>query len=189
MTRRHRSHVLLVAAGLLLLFAAGAWAAAGQPGPQRLDGASGSSGVGVVAQGAGITVRACQVEYHVSQDWGSGFIADVALTNQGSTALQDWRLAFTFEGDQRINSGRSASWQQADRTVVARPADASGRLDPGQTQVFGFTASYRTANPLPVAFNLNGAACQTVVIGTGGRGTGGSAAGAGTATQSSAAPK
>jgi hypothetical protein len=145
--------------------------------------------MGIVAQGAGVTVRACQVEYHVSQDWGNGFVADLALTNQGSTALRDWRLVFTFEGDQRINSGHSASWQQADRTVVARPSGAGGRLDPGQTQQFGFTASYRTANPLPVAFNLNGAACQTVIVGADGRSTGGSAAGAGTATQSSAAPK
>jgi serine/threonine-protein kinase len=189
MARRHRSHALLIAAGLLLLFAAGAWAAAGQPGPRSLDGASGSSGMGIVAQGAGVTVRACQVEYHVSQDWGNGFVADLALTNQGSTALRDWRLVFTFEGDQRINSGHSASWQQADRTVVARPSGAGGRLDPGQTQQFGFTASYRTANPLPVAFNLNGAACQTVIVGADGRSTGGTAAGAGTGTQSSAAPK
>jgi eukaryotic-like serine/threonine-protein kinase len=166
--RVRRRNAAVVLAALVLLTAA-AWAgvrtsAAGPFGGSAAGGgAGGAEAAAPVAPAAPADERRCRVDYEVREDWGSGFKAEVAVTNQGSAALRDWQLAFAFAGDQRVTGAQSATWQQSGRTVVTRPTRPANLLDPGTSAEIGLTGRYVRSNPLPAAFDIDGSPCQTVV--------------------------
>jgi chitinase len=37
------------------------------------------------------------VTFHLSDDWGAGFVADLVITNNGPTAIAGWTLEFDFD--------------------------------------------------------------------------------------------
>jgi eukaryotic-like serine/threonine-protein kinase len=161
--RRRNAAVVLAA---LVLLTAAAWASvhASAAGPVAGVSGAGSAGGGAAAAPAGPATLAdeqrCRVDYQVREDWGSGFKAEVAVTNEGSAALRDWELAFAFASDQRVTGVDSATWEQSGRTVVTRPTN---RLDPGTRAQIALTGRYVRGNPLPDAFDIDGSPCQTVV--------------------------
>jgi hypothetical protein len=104
----------------------------------------------------------CRVAYSVN-DWGSGFNASVSIANTGTAAITGWTLAFTFPGNQRINSGWVATWTQAagSANVTATAADHNRVIAAGQSVTdLGFNASYTGTNARPTAFSVNGQACS-----------------------------
>jgi len=151
--RRRRLFTLMTAA-LLLLFTAVGWAGT----TQRSGGVALAVGVD--------TGSVCLVQYQVQRDWGTGFTAALAVTNNGAAPVDGWRLTFAFPGEQRITTANDARWNQDGRAVTAGPADPDGWLDAGATARFHLTASYRGHNPLPVAFALDGRDCEALVAGT-----------------------
>ena len=152
----HRRRTAAVVLATLVLLTGAAWAGVRAPAGTPAGGAA-------RADAAVTDEQRCRVDYRLREDWGSGFKADVAVTNQGSAALRDWQLAFVFPGDQRITAADAATWHQSGRTVVARPVRPANRLDPGARAEFGLTGRYVRANPLPSAFDVDGSPCQTVV--------------------------
>jgi endoglucanase len=103
---------------------------------------------------------ACKVVYKAN-DWGTGFTANVDLTNTGATPVSGWTLAFAWPGNQRITGGWSAAWTQTGNQVTATNLSWNATLQPGATANLGFQATYTGANPPPTAFTLNGATCTT----------------------------
>jgi Glycosyl hydrolase family 48/Cellulose binding domain/Bacterial Ig domain len=109
----------------------------------------------------GVQAVACQVDYTIQNDWGSGFVTNIRLTNLGD-ALNGWTLAFTFPGNQRIQlPGWSATWAQAagSANATATPLDWNRNLGTGQFTEFGFQAAYSGANAKPTSFSVNGTTC------------------------------
>jgi hypothetical protein len=115
----------------------------------------------VTVKAAGSTpTGACKVVYKAN-DWGTGFTANVDLTNTGATPVSGWTLAFAWPGNQRITGGWSAAWTQTGNQVTATNLSWNATLQPGATANLGFQATYTGANPPPTAFTLNGATCTT----------------------------
>ncbi|MFE3858762.1 cellulase family glycosylhydrolase [Streptomyces griseorubiginosus] len=81
---------------------------------------------------------ACTATYSVSSDWGSGFNAEVKVTNSGSTALSSWKVAWTWPGAQKVGSMWNASYTQTGSTVTATNASHNGSLPAGGSATFGF---------------------------------------------------
>lgn len=107
----------------------------------------------------GVQAVACQVDYTIQNDWGSGFVTNLRLTNLGDT-LNGWTLAFTFAGNQRIQlPGWSATWAQNGTGVTASNLDWNRTLTAGQFTEFGFQAGYSGANAKPTSFTVNGTTC------------------------------
>jgi eukaryotic-like serine/threonine-protein kinase len=155
----HRpSRRALVATGVMVSIGMACAATAWPAGPHSARGATAT-----VAEGIGPRPDSCAVEYRVSRDTGSGVTADLAVTNTGPEPFHGWQLSFDLPGDQQLGRGTNASWRQDDRTVTAR-ADGVV-LPPAATVRLTFAASYRTSNPLPVTYHLNGITCSTVVMG------------------------
>ncbi|MGH3735737.1 MAG: glycoside hydrolase family 9 protein [Micromonosporaceae bacterium] len=100
----------------------------------------------------------CTVTYTVRSDWGSGFTADVTITNHGAP-ISGWTLGFGFPGSQRISNGWSATWSQSGSQVTARSLDWNANLATGGSATVGFNGTYSGSNPTPSDFTLNGAAC------------------------------
>ncbi|MFI9568971.1 cellulose binding domain-containing protein, partial [Streptomyces rishiriensis] len=53
------------------------------------------------ARAAGVQ---CSVDYKTN-DWGSGFTADVTLTNRGTDAVNGWTLTYAYTGNQKLSNG------------------------------------------------------------------------------------
>lgn len=100
----------------------------------------------------------CRVDYTVRSDWGSGFTADVSITNLGDP-VSGWTLGFSFPGNQQLAGGWSATWAQSGNAVTARSLDWNANLATGGATSIGFNGAYSGANPAPSDFTLNGVAC------------------------------
>ncbi|HYN94451.1 MAG TPA: cellulose binding domain-containing protein [Pilimelia sp.] len=103
---------------------------------------------------------ACRVSYRASS-WGTGFTADVTITNTGSSAINGWALAWSFPGNQQVTNAWNATISPASGAVMARNAGHNGNLAPGASASFGFQGSYSGTNGTPGSFQLNGSACTT----------------------------
>jgi serine/threonine-protein kinase len=156
--RRRRVRATAVAAGLVAITGA-VWAAtSGNPGqdtrPQN--------------EAAPVSAALCRVEYTLVNDTGAAFDADVRLTNTGPQPLSGWRLTFAFPGDQQVVRGAGVRWRQAGQSVLVQPS-TDAALVPGRSAPMRFSGRYAGANPLPVEFKLNDAACAIRVAGIAGQ--------------------
>jgi hypothetical protein len=128
---------------------------------------SAHAGSTAAAPVAGASMQAgagCQVRYQVGSDVRGRFVVEVTLTNLGVRALPDWTLVFAFPGDQKVVQGRSTRWQQVGNEVRMRAPAPATPLSPSGSTVLGFTGTYRSGNPWPTAFTLNGSGCAYAVV-------------------------
>lgn len=102
---------------------------------------SGGTGDGGGGGGGGGTTAACSAAYSVSSDWGSGFNAEVKVTNTGSGAIGSWKVTWTWSGSQQVTSMWNASYTQSGSTVTAVNAAHNGSVPAGGSVSFGFGAA------------------------------------------------
>jgi Cellulose binding domain/Fibronectin type III domain len=107
----------------------------------------------------------CAVDYDVSTGWGSGFVANVSITNTGPSAIDGWTLAFSFPSSTESVSSSTwnANWSSSGQNVLATSLDWDATLAPnsGNTVSIGFVANQNGAYPSPASFTLNGTVCNT----------------------------
>ncbi|WP_236240816.1 glycoside hydrolase family 6 protein [Streptomyces sp. CC228A] len=108
---------------------------------------------------AGAAAPGCTVEYRITNQWDTGFGADVTVTNTGD-ALNGWTLEWTYGGNQRVQQGWNAGITQSGAAVTAKNASWNGSLGTGASTSFGFNASYSGTNDVPGTFTLNGVTCN-----------------------------
>lgn len=106
----------------------------------------------------------CSIDYTVTSDWGSGFIASVAIHNAGPAAISGWTLGWNFGGSQSITSSWSSSTSQQGAAVTATNAAWNGSIAVGSSVTLGFQATTSGGNPPPSSFVLNGVACSLQVV-------------------------
>lgn len=101
---------------------------------------------------------ACKVSYGTNA-WTGGFTADVTVSNAGSAAVDNWKLAFTLPSGQRITNVWNASITPSSGAVTASGLSHNARIAPGGSQSFGFQGTSSGTFAKPAAFSLNGTAC------------------------------
>ena len=154
---RHRLQA--AAATVTLLIAVGvSWSATREPdevGPAQ-----------AAAAGAGPTVprtTGCKVRYQVRHDNGEDFDALLTVLNTGRRSLAGWQVEFDFPGTQRLVNLPKTVDQNGRRVLLRAVGDK--RLKPGKTVTVPLRGAYRDRNPMPLAFDLNGHACDVEVLG------------------------
>jgi aryl-phospho-beta-D-glucosidase BglC (GH1 family) len=100
----------------------------------------------------------CRVDYTVTNQWQSGFGADVKVTNLGDP-VTGWELRFAFGAGQSVTQLWGGSVTQSGAAVTVRNAAWNGSLATNGTASFGFNGTFSGTNPVPGAFTLNGVAC------------------------------
>ncbi|MEV6943990.1 cellulase family glycosylhydrolase [Streptomyces sp. NPDC051172] len=88
--------------------------------------------------GGGGSTAACSASYTVSSDWGSGFNAEVKVTNTGTSAISSWKVTWTWSGSQQVTNMWNASYTQSGATVTAVNAAHNGAIAVGGSADFGF---------------------------------------------------
>src|SRR6266545_2691431 len=147
-------------------------------------GVRGQPNVAAVADdnaAAGVLRQSCQVRYQTLRDANGAFDVNLSVTNSGPAAVQGWTLEFTFPGDQRIMSARSAGWSQDGSSVVLHDQGDNAHVERGSTVTIGVSGTYGTGNPLPTMFSFRKISCSYLLIGATGAtiGAGGPAGDAG----------
>ncbi len=116
-------------------------------------------GTGGMMQGtASAADFACEVDYSAN-DWGSGFSANLSITNTGSTATNGWTLTYSYSGNQRLSQGWNGQWSQSGQTVTVRDTGWNGAIAPNATVSTGANFTYSGTNAAPTSFSVNGVAC------------------------------
>lgn len=100
----------------------------------------------------------CSVDYRTN-DWGSGFTADLTLTNRAAEAIDGWTLTYGYTGSQQLVNGWNGSWSQSGKTVTVRNAGHNARIAAGGAVTTGAQFSYSGSNSAPTSFAINGTAC------------------------------
>ncbi|WP_236245075.1 glycoside hydrolase family 48 protein [Streptomyces sp. CC210A] len=137
--RRRRAGTALAAAALALPL--GAAGALSSPAPAR----------------AAATVQ-CSVDY-TTNDWGSGYTAELTLTNRGAEPLQGWTLAYDQTGNQQLTNGWNGVWSQSGKTVTVTHASWNGTVAAGAAVTTGAQFTYSGSNAAPTRFTVNGTVC------------------------------
>jgi O-glycosyl hydrolase len=121
-------------------------------------GASGSASftwtVGSVATGG------CHVTYATQNQWGGGFVAQVTIANNGTSAINGWTLGFTFPGDQKItNAWNDGSFTQSGENVTITNASYNGTIPASGSTSLGFQGTWTSSDAAPTTFTINGTTC------------------------------
>ncbi len=89
----------------------------------------------------------CSVSYRITNNWGSGWTADVTVRNSGTTSTRGWRVTAGFPSTQRITNAWNASWAQSGQTATFTNLSYNGSIPAGGTTTFGFQASGSAVTP------------------------------------------
>ncbi|MFI8237572.1 glycoside hydrolase family 48 protein [Streptomyces sp. NPDC085866] len=103
----------------------------------------------------------CSVDYKTN-DWGSGFTADLTITNRGTAAIDGWTLAYGYTGNQKLTNGWNGTWSQSGQTITVQNASYNGTIASGAAASTGAQFTYSGANAAPTSFAVNGTTCAGV---------------------------
>ncbi|MFF3846295.1 glycoside hydrolase family 48 protein [Streptomyces sp. NPDC002328] len=100
----------------------------------------------------------CSVDYKTN-DWGSGFTAELTLTNRGTDPINGWALTYSYAGNQRLTNGWNGSWSQSGQQITVNNAPYNGTVAAGAAVSAGAQFTYSGANAAPTSFSVNGTPC------------------------------
>ncbi|WP_235523338.1 cellulase family glycosylhydrolase [Cellulomonas sp. Root485] len=112
----------------------------------------------IAVSGQASAAAGCRVDYTVTNQWQSGFGANVVVTNLGDP-ITGWDLRFSFGAGQTVSQLWNGSVTQSGAAVSVRNAGWNGTVATNGTASFGFNGAWTGSNPVPTAFTLNGVAC------------------------------
>ena len=95
-----------------------------------------------------ITSHAATCEYIVENEWSSGFVASIRITNDDTSALNGWDVCWTYDGSYSITS----SWNHVtsgSNPYCATPLSWNSVIQPGESIEFGFQGSGSSPAPIP----------------------------------------
>ncbi|WP_086934033.1 glycosyl hydrolase family 8 [Agarilytica rhodophyticola] len=101
--------------------------------------------------GTGSTV----CEYNIQNEWDSGFVASIRITNNSTTVLTDWQLNWEYNDGSTIVNYWNAVLSGNNPYLVA----SNVSISPGQSIEFGIQGEKSSANPAQIP-SLMGSACQ-----------------------------
>lgn len=95
-----------------------------------------------------------EVRYDITNQWGNGFVANITLINTSAAELKDWKLNFTFGGNQKISQFWSANMKQTGQQVEVSGVSWNTTIPARGSATFGFTATVDGVNITPKDFAL-----------------------------------
>jgi endoglucanase len=103
----------------------------------------------------------CHVAYTDLDDWGAGFTGALTITNNGSTAWTNWKLTWSYSGNQQLYQSWNGNYTQNGQAVTIVNAAWNGSVAAGGTvSGIGWNANYSGTNVNPTTFYVNGVACH-----------------------------
>jgi endo-1,4-beta-xylanase len=125
-------------------------------------GASGTAAFAwtVAAVGGGGGTGTCHVDYVKQTEWAGGIVANLTVTNTGTTAINGWTVRFTFPGDTHFTTAWNATVTQTGAAMSATNLSYNATIAPGGNTSWGFQGTWTGNDAAPTAFSVNGSACS-----------------------------
>jgi endoglucanase len=118
-------------------------------------------GLVVVASTQASAATSCSVAYATSSEWQGGFVANLTLTNTGTTALTGWTVTFTYPGDQKVTNAWNATVTQNGENITAVNLSYNGNVAAGATTTFGWQGTWTTSDAPPTSITCTPAGGTT----------------------------
>ena len=103
----------------------------------------------------GAALPSATVHYTDSNDWKTGFVGDIMITNNGPSAIGNWTMKFNFPRKITAIWGATIVSHIGNQYVI-KNANSSGPIAPGQSVSFGFLGKPGRAGAGPANLVLNG---------------------------------
>ena len=103
----------------------------------------------------------CDVQYKIGNQWNNGFVAELVVKNNSANDINNWKVTWSFPGDQKITQIWNGKYVQGAANVTVTPEAYNSTISKGNSIGFGFVASYSgTNNPLSSSlFKVNDVQC------------------------------
>jgi cellulose 1,4-beta-cellobiosidase len=121
-----------------------------------------TAGLAAIAPTSATAAAGCTAAYSTTWDSGTGFGAQVVITNLG-TAWTNWTLTYSYAGNQTLQSGWNGTWAQSGKNVTVTSLSWNGAVASGGTVTPAANFTYSGANPAPTSFAVNGVTCTGAV--------------------------
>ncbi len=96
-------------------------------------------------------------EFMIGHEWADGFVANIVLTNTGSTSIENWTVSWDFPESVSMQHGWSAEFSGVS-TITATPLSWNSSIVPGQSIEFGFVGQKPAIATTP-EITINGSIC------------------------------
>lgn len=104
-----------------------------------------------------ISNTAANCSYVVTSDWGSGYTAAIRIKNNGTSAINNWNLSWSYTDSTRVTNSWNATLSGTN-PYSAIGLNWNSSIQPGQTVEFGFQGTKNNgAAQIPV---VTGSVCQ-----------------------------
>jgi hypothetical protein len=102
----------------------------------------------------------CRVQYAMNV-WPGGFVANLTISNTGTTTVNGWTLTLTLPAGQTVrgNGWGVSGIRQGGQAVTITNASWDAIINPGASASAGFQGTWTTNSEAPTVFTLNGAPC------------------------------
>lgn len=104
---------------------------------------------------------ACHVEYKITNQWNSGFGAEVILKNTSTSneAWSGWQATWSMLNGQQITGLWNGQHTQSGADVTVNDANWNKNVAAGNQVSFGFNGSHQGQNEIPYDIKVNGVLC------------------------------
>jgi hypothetical protein len=103
----------------------------------------------------------CRATFTYTSVWASGFVANVTVTNTGSTSILDWVITFSLGGDQRVIQSWNGSYAQAGTAMTLTYPSWNRSIPPGGSVTVGLYGERSTPATAPTVISVNGVPCAS----------------------------
>ncbi|WP_026932487.1 DUF6055 domain-containing protein [Glycomyces tenuis] len=111
----------------------------------------------VVAANPALAAACDTIEYHVTDEWGTGHNAAVSIT-AGGEGIDGWTIRFDMPEGAQVQNAWNVDWSQSGPAFTGSDAGWNARIASGQTrELFGMTVSGPAGGP--TGFTVNGREC------------------------------
>ena len=84
--------------------------------------------------------------YEVTNSWNSGFVAEITIANNGTSAIDGWSVSWSYDDGSAMTNSWNAIVEGSDSSpYTASNISWNGLIQPGQSVVFGFQGSHNGA--------------------------------------------
>ncbi|MEN8907156.1 MAG: glycoside hydrolase family 9 protein [Clostridiales bacterium] len=94
------------------------------------------------------------VKYSVENDWETGSVIEVTLTNNGESNITNWTISWNYSGNQEIINYWNANLIQNGPEVIFSNTSSSTSIAAGESESFGFQISHSGTNEVPSNFEI-----------------------------------
>lgn len=117
----------------------------------------------LVAAGGAASAATCSATYVTRNDWVNGFVADIVVTNSGTSAVSGWNASWTYgSGVSFASAPWGATVGITGTTLKATDNGSNPSIAPGASVSFGVALSYSGGSkPTPGPITVNGVNCGT----------------------------